>query len=165
MRERLKNGVAAVPGEKYRLGWDNLAIWHKIQFLAKKFGDHNAALVVSTYTKSFSYQAPYHDENDLLRSLGANYIAGYINHSLDYRERELLEMVEKFSLNGFVMHSNRSCRAYSLGQYELARRLEENHGIPTIMIEADQSDTRSWSDEQVSTRIDAFMEVVASRAE
>lgn len=163
MQERLRNGVAAVEGEKYRLGWDNLAIWYKIQFLAKKFGQHKAALVVSTYAKSFSYQAPYRDENDILRSMAANYIAGYINHGLDYRERELLEMAEKFHLDGFVMHSNRSCRAYSFGQYELARRLEEKHGLPTIMIEADQSDTRSWSDEQVGTRIDAFMESLIAR--
>lgn len=162
--QRIKDGVAAVPGEKYRLGWDNLAIWYKIQFLAKKFAQHNAALVVSTYAKSFCYQAPYYDEKDIMRSLAANYIAGYINHSIDYREKELLSMAEQFHLNGFVIHSNRSCRAYSLGQYELARRLEEKHGLPSVMIEADQSDTRSWSDEQVSTRIDAFMEVVASRA-
>lgn len=162
--QRIRTGVAAVPGEKYRLGWDNLAIWYKIQFLAKKFGEHGAALVASTYAKSFCYQAPYYDEKDILRSLAANYIAGYINHSLDYREKELLEMAAQFNLNGFVMHSNRSCRAYSLGQYELAKRLEEKHGLPTIMIEADQSDTRAWSDEQVATRIDAFMEVVASRA-
>ena len=162
--KRIEDGVAAVPGEKYRLGWDNLAIWYKIQFLAKKFGEHKAALVVSTYAESFCYSAPYYNEDDMLGSLGANYLAGYINHSLDYRERELLEMAEKFHLNGFVMHSNRSCRAYSLGQYELAKRLEEKHGLPTIMIEGDQSDTRAWSDEQVATRIDAFMEVVASRA-
>jgi benzoyl-CoA reductase/2-hydroxyglutaryl-CoA dehydratase subunit BcrC/BadD/HgdB len=165
MDHRVKNGIASVPGEKYRLGWDNLAIWYKIRFLAKKFGEHKAALVVSTYAESFCYQAPYRDENDPLRTLAANYIAGYINHSIDYRERELLDMAEKFQLNGFVMHSNRSCRAYSLGQYELAKRLEEKHGLPTIMIEGDQSDTRSWSDEQVATRIDAFMELVAARAQ
>jgi benzoyl-CoA reductase/2-hydroxyglutaryl-CoA dehydratase subunit BcrC/BadD/HgdB len=163
MEDRIQKGVAAVKGEKYRLGWDNLAIWYKIQFLAKKFGEHNAALVVSTYAKSFCYRAPFRDENDILRSLASNYMAGYINHGLDFRERELLEMAEQFHLDGFVMHSNRSCRAYSFGQYELARRMEEKHGLPTIMIEADQSDTRSWSDEQVATRIDAFMETVAAR--
>lgn len=163
MQDRIRNGVAALDGEKYRLGWDNLAIWYKIQFLAKKFGDHKASLVVSTYAKSFCYEAPFQDEKDILRTMAANYIAGYINHGLDYRERELLEMAEKFHLDGFVMHSNRSCRAYSFGQYELARRLEEKHGLPTIMIEADQSDTRAWSDEQVGTRIDAFMESLAAR--
>ncbi len=164
IEQRVRNGVAAVPGEQYRLGWDNLAIWYKIQFLAKKFGEHKAALVVSTYAESFCYQAPYRDESDILRSMAANYIAGYINHGLDYREKELLDMARKFHLNGFVMHSNRSCRAYSLGQYELAKRLDEKHGLPTIMIEGDQSDTRAWSDEQVATRIDAFMEIIVARA-
>ena len=69
-------------------------------------------------------------------------------------------MAEKFHLDGFVMHSNRSCRAYSLGQYELAKRLSDKHGLPTLMVEGDQSDTRAWSDEQVVTRIEAFMELV-----
>lgn len=163
MEERVQNGIAAVPGEQYRLGWDNLAIWYKVKFLADKFAEHNAALVVSTYTENFSYQAPDPREDDPLWTLAANYLGGYINHGLDFRERELLEMAERFHLDGFVMHSNRSCRAYSFGQYELARDLERKYGLPTLMIEADQSDTRSWSDEQVSTRIDAFMESLVSR--
>ena len=163
MEERVRDGVAAVAGEQYRLGWDNLAIWYKVKFLADKFAEHNAALVVSTYTENFSYQSPDRREDDLLWTMAATYIGGYINHGLDYRECELLEMAERFHLDGFVMHSNRSCRAYSLGQYELARELERKHGLPTLMIEADQSDTRSWSDEQVSTRIEAFMESLASR--
>ena len=61
------------------------------------------------------------------------------------------------------MHSNRSCRAYSFGQYELARRLEDKHGIPSLMLEADMNDSRSWSDEQMNTRIEAFMETLAAR--
>jgi len=71
--------------------------------------------------------------------------------------------VEKFHLDGFVMHSNRSCRAYSFGQYELARRLEEKHGVPTLMLEADMNDTRTWSDGQANTRIDAFLESLDAR--
>ncbi|HNR31261.1 MAG TPA: 2-hydroxyacyl-CoA dehydratase family protein [Candidatus Hydrogenedentes bacterium] len=163
MEERVRDGVAAVPGEQFRLGWDNLAIWYKVKFLADKFAEHHAALVVSTYTENFCYQAPDRREDDLLWTMAANYLGGYINHGLDYRERELTEMAENFHLDGFVMHSNRSCRAYSFGQYELAQSLERKRGIPTLMIEADQSDTRAWSDEQVATRIDAFMESLAAR--
>ena len=163
MQERIDAGVASVENEVYRLGWDNLAIWYKVKFLGEKFASHNAALVVSTYTENFSYQYPYPREDDLLWTLAANYMAGYINHGLEYRERDLKRMVDQFHLDGLVMHSNRSCRAYSFGQYELAKRLDEKYGIPTLMIEADQSDTRSWSDEQVATRIDAFMETIAAR--
>ncbi len=163
MEERVRDNVAAVPGEQYRLGWDNLAIWYKVKFLAKKFGERHAALVVSTYPEGFCYQSPDRDMADPLRIMARDYIGGYINHSLDFRERELADMAERFHLDGFVMHSNRSCRAYSFGQYELARNLEAKHGIPSIMIEADQNDTRNWSDEQVATRIEAFVETIAAK--
>jgi benzoyl-CoA reductase/2-hydroxyglutaryl-CoA dehydratase subunit BcrC/BadD/HgdB len=163
MHERIENNIAAVPGEKYRLGWDNLAIWYKIKFLAEKFAEHHAALVVSTYTLNFSYQSADRDPSDKLRAMAMDYIGGYINHGLEFRERDLYDMVQKYSLDGMVMHSNRSCRAYSLGQYELAKVLDEKYGVPTLMIEADQSDTRAWSDEQVATRIDAFMETIEAR--
>lgn len=163
MEERIREGIAAVPGEQYRLAWDNLAIWYKVKFLADKFAEHKAALVVSTYPENFCYESPDRRMDDLLWTMAANYIGGYINHGLDYRERELVDMAERFHLDGFVMHSNRSCRAYSFGQYELAQTLERKHGIPSLMIEADQSDSRAWSDEQVATRIDAFMESLESR--
>jgi benzoyl-CoA reductase/2-hydroxyglutaryl-CoA dehydratase subunit BcrC/BadD/HgdB len=164
VQERIDTGIAAIPGERFRLGWDNLAIWFRINQLSRKFAERHAALVVSTYPESFCYRGPIDDPNDRLLSYASTYIGGYINHGLDYREKELAHMAEKFSLDGFVMHSNRSCRAYSFGQYELARRLENNYGIPSLMLEADMNDTRNWSDEQVNTRIDAFIETLESRA-
>lgn len=164
VQQRVDNGIAAIPGERFRLGWDNLAIWHHINQLSQKFAERQTALVVSTYPESFCYRGPIKDPNDHLLSFASTYIGGYINHGLDYREKELAHMAEKFSLNGFVMHSNRSCRAYSFGQYELARRLEDKYGIPSLMLEADMNDSRSWSDEQVNTRIDAFIETLESRA-
>ncbi len=164
VQERIDTGIAAIPGERFRLGWDNLAIWFRINQLSQKFAERHAALVVSTYPESFCYRGPIDDPNDRLLSYASTYIGGYINHGLDYREKELAHMAEKFSLDGFVMHSNRSCRAYSFGQYELAHRLENNYGIPSLMLEADMNDTRNWSDEQVNTRIDAFIETLESRA-
>lgn len=163
IKERIANGIAAVPGERYRLGWDNLAIWFKIKELSEKFMAHRAALVVSTYPESFCYHSKFHDPADKMRSMAGDYMGGYINHGLDYREKDLVRMVKQFSLDGFVMHSNRSCRAYSFGQYELAKRLMEKHDIPTLMLEADMNDSRSWSDEQANTRIEAFIETLESR--
>ncbi len=163
VQNRIDNGIAAIPGERFRLGWDNLAIWHRINQLSQKFAERQAALVVSTYPESFCYRGPINDPNDLLLTYASTYIGGYINHGLDYREKELAHMADKFSLDGFVMHSNRSCRAYSFGQYELARRLEDNYGIPSLMLEADMNDSRTWSDEQVNTRIEAFLETLESR--
>jgi benzoyl-CoA reductase/2-hydroxyglutaryl-CoA dehydratase subunit BcrC/BadD/HgdB len=58
------------------------------------------------------------------------------------------------------MHSNRSCKPYSFGQYDIQRIIQEKRGLPTLMLEADMVDERSFSEAQIETRIDAFMEML-----
>lgn len=162
IKERVEQGIAAVPGERFRLGWDNIAIWHHIKELSNAFAAARTALVVSTYAESFCYKAPDRC-NDRFRQYAATYIGGYINHGLEYRLRDLKRMADVFHLDGFVMHSNRSCRAYSIGQYELARELEERWNLPTLIIESDMNDSRIWAEENITTRIEAFVETLSVR--
>jgi benzoyl-CoA reductase/2-hydroxyglutaryl-CoA dehydratase subunit BcrC/BadD/HgdB len=72
-------------------------------------------------------------------------------------------MVKKYDLDGVVMHSNRSCRAYSIGMYDLAKFLEQECNAAVLMIEADHCDPRSFAEEQTFTRIDAFIETLEAR--
>jgi benzoyl-CoA reductase/2-hydroxyglutaryl-CoA dehydratase subunit BcrC/BadD/HgdB len=69
-------------------------------------------------------------------------------------------MVKKYDVDGIVMHSNRSCKPYSLGQYDIQRMVQKKTGVPSIMLEADMVDERSFSESQIDTRIDAFMELI-----
>ncbi|MDP2838843.1 MAG: 2-hydroxyacyl-CoA dehydratase family protein, partial [Syntrophales bacterium] len=66
-------------------------------------------------------------------------------------------------VDGIVMHSNRSCKPYSFGQYDIQRIIREQKGIPTVMIEADMVDERIFSEGQIETRIDAFIEVLKGK--
>jgi len=72
-------------------------------------------------------------------------------------------MVEKYDVNGFVMHSNRSCKPYSFGQMDIMKIVRKKASIPVLMIEADMVDPRSFSKSQIETRIDAFMEILKIR--
>jgi benzoyl-CoA reductase/2-hydroxyglutaryl-CoA dehydratase subunit BcrC/BadD/HgdB len=163
MRQRVDKGIAAVPGERFRLGWDNLPVWFKMGALSKKFAEHKACLVAATYASAWAHLIHAEATGDLVRELARAYATVYINCSLEVRAKTLLDMVAKFSLDGVVMHSDRSCKAYSLGQYDLARTLTERFGIPTLIIEADMNDSRVYAEEQVNARIDAFMETLANR--
>lgn len=162
--ERVEQEVAAVPGERFRLGWDNIAIWDRLRDLSTRFGERQAALVVSSYTTSFGRMDAAADSADPLDWMAASYLGAYINSGFRIREQQMLDMVEDYSLDGFVMHSNRSCKPYSIGMYDIARSLTEKHGIPTVLIEADHNDPRQYSEEQINTRIDAFIETLESRA-
>jgi len=61
-----------------------------------------------------------------------------------------------------VMHCNRSCKPYSLGQYAIKRYVMERTGVPGLIIESDMCDARSFASEAVRTRIQAFMEALAT---
>lgn len=164
MRQRVEANVEAVPGERYRLGWDNIPIWFKLGALAKRFAQHGACLVIATYTDAWAMSITLDAPDGLLAELARVYTAVYINSGIERRIEVLLGMVKKYGLDGLVMHSNRSCKAYSLGQYDTARILQEKHGVPCLIIEGDMNDSRVYAEEPVNNRIDAFMEHLASSA-
>jgi len=105
----------------------------------------------------------YIDENNFFDSMAEAYTRIYLNIGVDEMARIVIGMVDKYQADGIVMHSNRSCKPYSLGQYDIQRIVEKERGIPSLMIEADMVDERSFSESQVATRIDAFMEVIKQR--
>ena len=160
IKQRVADGVASVPGERFRLAWDNLPIWFKIREIANKFSQHKACLVAATYARAWA-QVMNENATDVLREFATAYLTVYINRGLDFRVKTLKDMVDDFSLDGIVMHSDRSCKAYSLGQYELARSLKQEYGIPSLILEADMNDSRVYADEAIDARIDAFMEMLA----
>jgi len=163
MKERIADGVAAVPGERFRLGWDNLPVWFRMGGLSKKFAEHKACLAAATYASAWA-QPIDPETDDVLREMARSYLTVYINCGLDERVRTLTAMAEKYFLDGVVLHSDRSCKAYSLGQYELARTLREERDFPVLVLEADMNDSRVYADEQINARIDAFMETLEARS-
>jgi benzoyl-CoA reductase/2-hydroxyglutaryl-CoA dehydratase subunit BcrC/BadD/HgdB len=163
MEQRIKDGISMVPDEKYRLLWDNLPVWFKTRWLSDKFSSRNAALVACTYTAAWSGVVDLIDKKNIRKSLGIASSSIYINISIDKMANLLKEMIRDFDIDGVVMHSNRSCKPYSLGQYDLQKMLLDDMGIPTLSIEADQVDERNFTQAQIETRIDAFMEMLEQK--
>jgi len=160
MFERMANGIGAVANEKYRLLWDNIPVWYRTKWLSDKFASHNACLVADTYTSAWCGALRYIDENDFLETMAEGYTRIYLNIGIDQMAEEVLAMVDKYDIDGIVMHSNRSCKPYSFGQYDIQRIVQNKRGISSLVIEADMIDERSFTDAQNETRIEAFMEVI-----
>ena len=160
MRGRAKEGKGAIPREKYRLLWDNLPIWYRLKWLSQEFAKHDACLVADTYTSSWCGTLKYINKDDFIGSLAEGYTRAYLNLGVDKMAEIVLAMIDKYDVDGIVMHSNRSCKPYSLGQYDIQKIVERERGIPSLMIEADMCDERSFSESQIQTRIEAFMEMI-----
>ena len=159
MNTRISEGISAVPFEKTRLLWDNLPVWYRTRWLSDKFAAHGACLVADTYTTAWCWSMKYIDPSDFINTMAEGYSRIYLNIGVDQMAEEVIAMIDKYDVQGLVMHSNRSCKPYSFGQYDIQRIVQKKRGLPTLMLEADMVDERSFSEAQVETRIDAFMEM------
>jgi bcr-type benzoyl-CoA reductase subunit B len=160
MNERIDAGIGAVENEQYRLLWDNIPIWYRTKWLSEKFASHGACLVADTYTSAWCGALEYLNENDFIETMAEGYSRIYLNIGIDKMAEIVISLIDKYDADGIVMHSNRSCKPYSFGQYDIQKIVRENRKIPSLIIDADMVDERFFSESQVETRIDAFMEVI-----
>ena len=162
LEERVAAGVGAVPEERHRLLWDNLPIWFNLRGLSERLAEWKACLVAATYADSWCARIypiePSMTTETILKELARAYLVPYINSNFAERVRLLKSMVERYGANGFLMHSDRSCKPYSLGQYVIRDEVTRETGVPGLVIEADMNDSRQWAEAPTLTRIQAYLE-------
>jgi len=160
VEERVARREGAILEERYRLLWDNIAIWYKLFHLFNLFSEAGACFVVDTYTNAWSVCV---DTSEPILGLARTYSTVYINQSLQARVELMADLVQRFAVDGMVFHSNRSCKPYSLGQYELFDRVSERTGVPGLILEADMCDSRLYAEEPIKNRIQAFLDLLEAR--
>jgi benzoyl-CoA reductase/2-hydroxyglutaryl-CoA dehydratase subunit BcrC/BadD/HgdB len=160
VEERVAKGEGAILEERYRLLWDNIAIWYRLFRLFSLFTDAGACFVVDTYTNAWSASV---DTEDPILGLAKTYSTVYINQSIQARTELMVDLVQRFGVDGMVFHSNRSCKPYSLGQYEMLETVSQRTGVPGLVLEADMCDSRLYADEPIKNRIQAFLDVLEMR--
>lgn len=158
--ERAAKKIGSIAEERYRVLWDNLPVWFKMRRLEHFLEEHKTALVVTTYANSWGGMGGSADSStsDLYKELAISYLNVYINWGFEQRIKYLAQLIDEFELTGFIMHSNRSCKPYSVGMYRLQKEVSQLTGKPGVVIEADQNDPRVYSDAQVEMRLEAFIE-------
>jgi bcr-type benzoyl-CoA reductase subunit B len=162
--DRAMKGIGTMPREKYRALWDNLPIWYRLRRLADFFQEHECALVVATYTNSWGGLGDDYDPARPYEGLARAYLSPYINAGFEHRIKYLTTLVEEYGLTGFVLHSDRSCKPYSVGMYRMQEEVSRLTGKPGVIIEGDMCDPRAYADAQVETRLEALFEAMDTLA-
>jgi benzoyl-CoA reductase/2-hydroxyglutaryl-CoA dehydratase subunit BcrC/BadD/HgdB len=157
VEERIEQGIGAVPDERYRLLWDNIAIWPGLFRFYHLFSRAGACFVCDTYTHAWSTGV---QTDDPVEGLARAYTAVYINMSVQARARMMVEMAQRFQVDGAVLHANRSCKPYSLGQHDFRLSVMAQGGVPAMILEADMCDTRAYAEGAIRTRVEAFLEML-----
>jgi len=179
VREEVKDiaehGLGVVPNEKYRLLFDNIPPWFDLK-LIKHFQNYGGSFVVEPYTQ-FVWSSRM-DPSKPLRSLAVKYITlGLEDLDRKYPKLKLkdqdksgfdirvllnIQFAKEYSVDGVVIHWNRSCKPMSVGEMEVKNAVQDI-GLPVLVFEGDMVDQRYYQDEQVKAKIDAYFEMLAQQ--
>ena len=132
--------------------WPMMVIWDDHEFSNDSWG------ATATYTNGWRESLPLWDPEDRLGSTAKMLSNALLNRDLKNRYRIIKDLIDDFSADGVVLHSDRSCKPYSVGQYDLKDELTARLGVRVAVIEADHADPRQFAEEQIETRLQAFME-------
>jgi benzoyl-CoA reductase/2-hydroxyglutaryl-CoA dehydratase subunit BcrC/BadD/HgdB len=161
LEQRIADRQGAVDDEKYRIYWEGMPVWGRLRQHSELFAQLQASVLVSTYCSSWIF--PDFDANDPIRSMAKAYLGLFIVRSDSYKEQYIKQMLEKFHIDGIIYHDAKTCPCNSNSRYGMPQRLEEQTGIPSLVISGDLNDLRCVSDEQTITNVEAFIEQLEER--
>lgn len=160
LEDRVAKGVGALSHERFRLFWDNLPIWPELRRLSEFLDAKGAALVTSLYT--WAWATLWVGQEDPFQDWAEQYLYT-ANLHLRRRIETYVDYARQYQLDGFLYHSNRSCKMVSQDIPELRREVAHRTGIPGVILEADHNDPRLYSIESIESQILSFLEILQSR--
>ncbi|MBN2284746.1 MAG: 2-hydroxyacyl-CoA dehydratase [Deltaproteobacteria bacterium] len=159
VKERAEAGIGVIDDERIRLFWDNIPLWYNMG-LFNYFEKMGGVAVAETYSAAWSLRL---DTEHPLEALAMKSLMSYpLVSCVSIRKRKemVLKACREYSIDGAVLHRNKSCVPITLGQMDIKRALEEELGVPSVIIDADHMDDQNFSVAQFETRVDAFMEML-----
>jgi benzoyl-CoA reductase/2-hydroxyglutaryl-CoA dehydratase subunit BcrC/BadD/HgdB len=158
LEDRVRRGIGGVANERVRLLWDNLPIWFNLRELSTLLAEQGFNFVCTTYTNAWAESGGLIDPADPEGSATLAYTHVILNKDLPHKLDTMKRMCREYEVGGAVLHSDRSCKPYSIGQIDLKDRLAQELGIKVLILEACHGDQRAYASEQGEMRLRAFME-------
>jgi benzoyl-CoA reductase subunit B len=165
IEERIAHRLGPVSEERFRVVLEGPPPWPHFRNFWELFKRWGVCCVASTYSKvggiwDFGLR---HDPARPLESLAEYAVNCYTNWDWSLRRQMLESYLNDYHADALVIHSVKSCRAFSVGQGDAREYFSKELGVPTLFIESDLADPRYFSEAQIRNRIDAFFESLEHR--
>ena len=157
---RVEQAESGVPGERFRLMWLQNRIQFKHPLIALLEQDYQAA-VVSDELNHITWDPI--DLDDPYAGIARRAMSIPFNGPIERRVKHLQHLAEIYSIDGALNPCHWGCRQGTGARGMIAEGLKEI-GVPVLNLEVDCVDARNFSEGQLRTRIEAFMELLERRS-
>jgi hypothetical protein len=157
LQERIKQGKGNGPKGKPRVGISGLS---SIPEPTRIIEDAGLAIVVD-----FTGLAPV--EEELVESKYKDYWARgaetILRHGNGKYSTRLVQVCREWDLDGAILNPPIGCRELCRVPLKEQELIQKQLGKPSLIIECDLADTRTYSDESLRTRLEAFVEMLRQK--
>lgn len=140
--------------EKYRIMFEGIACWPYLRATSTALRERGINMVSTIYAPAFAFI--YDDFDGLIDAYCTTPNGVCLEHARDLRA----DLCKKTHTEGLLVHTNRSCKAWSGSNYEMTRQVGEICGIPVVAFDGDQADPRNFSEAQYVTRVQGLQELM-----
>lgn len=161
-RVKLHEGAVYKEQEKFRLLFEGIPMWYRIKFF-HQIAHYGGIVTFEPYTFSFAPEKHINlSFEESLREAARSMILIPYSYSLERRIRYFEEIIARYHIDGVILHANRSCRPSVTGMVDLKKAIQEDMAVPVLLVDTDMNDPRAFAQEAIRTRLEGFMEVLAS---
>ena len=157
LQERIKQGKGNGPKGKPRVGISGLSSIPEPTAMIEEAG---LAIVVD-----FTGLAPV--EEELVESRYEDYWSRgaetMLRHSSGKYSTRLIQVCREWNLDGAILNPPIGCRELCRVPLKEKELIQKQLGKPSLILECDLADTRTYSDESLRTRLEAFVEMLKAK--
>ncbi len=157
VEERVKNKEGVLSDERVRFFFEGIPPWYSLG-LFNYIEEKGGISVIESYPLEFCYVMD--EKLSPLENLAYKALKYLYNYSMHERADIALRCAKAYSINGCIAWTTICCKIFTTFASFLRDRLWEELEIPTLILEAEQSDPRDYAEAPVKARIDAFMEML-----
>ena len=143
--------------EKYRIMFEGIACWPYLRATSTGLKSRNINMVTTIYADAFGFI--YDDFDGMVKAYCNVPNAINLEHARDKR----VKLAKDNSVEGLLVHTNRSCKLWSGFMYEMSRQIGDMCDIPVTSFDGDQADPRNFSEAQYDTRVQGLTEIMEAR--
>lgn len=160
LKERVDRKIGALDEEKYRILWRQLRPYYTLAPLEYLEITHKAAIAFEevnfVYWQEMDPEVPFKSlARKLLSNPPTDFSKKWLNVTINF--------VNDYNVDGIIEFAHWGCRYLSASTQIVKEKSLRDKNIPVLIIDGDCIDRRDYSDAQIKTRIDAFVEIIGRK--
>lgn len=154
---RVDRGEGAIKNEKHRILWLQTA--PLFQDVSKILEDEFNASIVMSELDDVGRRGRI-EGDDPIRSLARSALQFSWNGLAEHRVKRVLQLAEEFKADACIHFSQWGCKVVSNSAAIIKNTLENELGIPTLIIKGDYMDARNFSEADYRSQFEILMEML-----